>query len=405
MDKLADDILICILKYGYIEDIVSKERISVRFGQIVMKVVSKMDRFPTKSRPIATKRNGLINSGIFETIKKMPSLTDVSNMKFDSWTFDQVKELSRINQGITHFNRSNRGSRKVLYYIRCVRGINPDFKGQNIRQSFDRKAAEYRDCIKRFPDLDLKVAIDGEDIIRHKVESIGHLSFRDSSDHINGTVLPNVTTVELDTFFFRHFDDLRSLPNLKELTLDYVSSATTKKAAAGYRNPSFPSHLLAQVNRSLPPTLRRLNFHCRSKWIPEDLPALKSIIENLGLVSLVVTYPRAFGRSFPIEDVMESVVNSPMRTLNELQLPNLKLHKVDASTTLYLFDKFGDVQILDGLLRRFRKVTKVSISTYLMDKQLVDIERLKEMCRQVVDTDRRRTLLLNLPNTHDQFIF
>ena len=105
---------------------------------------------------------------------------------------------------------------------------------------------------------------------------------------------------------YEHLTDLALLPTLEYITLYCGNSSTTN---------------LRYIYPHLSSNVRHFDIRSNGKWNEEDNSPLEFMIHNFPLKRLHITFPT----NFPIEKVIQMVVNSPMKTLKELILPNFEL--------------------------------------------------------------------------------
>ena len=395
MNRLSDEVIIVVVKYGAIEDVLAKERISKRIGVLVSSVVSKKTRFTTDCDPIWTgtagamwPRTPLTMDDVMSTLKRMPLLTSLSGFGIENWDLVQTQQLAIVNPNIVCFHSVCNFDKhhKVLKYIEHVKELNPNYKGDGVMCTFDYRHSDYRALVQRVPDLHLKLRVHGWEVKELNPDRICTLSLYDSNDKLpHRVIFQNVTMVDLITEY-EFLSDFASLPNLENLTT--------------HNRPCFESQILLRLSMLYPylsSDLRYLKINAHLAWHTDDTLPLKAIIDNIPLKSLKIEYPRRF----PTREVLQFVIESPIRTLEELIIPHLEIKKDDKGRTKMLahLTFTYDMEQLTDLIRRFKKVDQVSIYwSSIEDHQPLDVEGIKESFRQIEMTDRRRKLdLLMIP--------
>lgn len=380
LTSLADEVLEIILKYGYIEDIVAKERVSTRFRNLSNRVVSKRTRFST--RIIVNSKN--VNS-ILGVIPKMSSLTDISSLNsFYEFTDAQIKTLATANQQLKHFHSD---SHSVLLYIKYVKEIDPSYDASNITCSFFPDTQGYNHLRSKYPDLDIKFRTRGNTINQYgNSDMCGRLSLWEPEDKLDGRKsYPSVREVETGSEY-EHLTDLALLPSLEYITLYCGNSSTTN---------------LRHICLHLSSNLHHFDIRSNGKWNEEDNSPLEFMIHNFPLKRLHITFPT----NFPVEKVIQMVIDSPIRTLKELILPNFELRGKEMicsssysgeadCMSIRLCDTFRNIELLYPLLKRFHRVALVRISTFALKQ--VDIHRIFDIFQLILSSDHRRKFNLEI---------
>ena len=391
LNRLSDEVLIVVVKYGAIEDVMAKERISKRIGVLVSSLISKRRRFTTDCDPDWTGTPGtmwprppLTMDDVMTVLKRMPLLTNLTGFGIENWDLIQTKQLAMVNPNIVCFHPiCNCAHLKVLKYIEHVKELHPDYKADRVMCTFNPKGLGYR------PDLQLKLDVRGRKAKKLNPDRIGSLSFWESKDKLpHRVIFPNVKNVELASDY-EFLSDLAALPNLKNITNYFGSSSESSSETE-------KSLRLRELYPKLSSNLRHVTINTQSEWSNEDTLPLKEIIDNIPLKSFKIKFPQ----NFPTREVLQFVINSPIRTLKELIIPHLEIEKDDKGRTkmsVHLTLTFNDMEQLTGLIRRFKNVDQVSISWFsIKGHQTLDVEGIKESFRQIEMTDRRRKLDLRI---------
>lgn len=322
---------------------------------------------------------------ILEVIPKMSSLTDISplNSFYDSFTDTQIKILVKASKQLKHFQSD---SHSVLLYIEYVKEIDPSYDASNIT-SFFPDAQSYNHLRSKYPDLDIKFRTRGSMIEQYgSSEMCGRLSLWEVEDKLDGSrSYPSVREVETGSDY-EHLSDIALLPSLEYITLYCGNSSTIN---------------LRYISPHLSSNLHHFDIRSNGKWNEEDNSPLEFMIHNFPLKRLHIKFPT----NFPIEKVIQMVINSPIRTLKELILPNFELRAKETICSssfngeadfmsIRLCDTFKNFELLHPLLKRFHHVTLVRISTFALKQ--VDIHPICDICQLIVSSDHRRKVDLEI---------
>lgn len=129
LNQLHDDVFHLIVKYGNIEEVVSKERISKPFQNSVSRRLSKMRKIITDTDLCNHRQDQLV----LDVLRRMPNLVD--GKEFRDWNDEMVKKLASINQSIAYWD-SNGPDNTVLVYIEAVRAINLNYDASQVKFGF-----------------------------------------------------------------------------------------------------------------------------------------------------------------------------------------------------------------------------------------------------------------------------
>ena len=376
-NRISNEVLIVVVNYGVIEDVLAKERISKRFGVLVSSVVSKRRKFTTDCDPDCDPqwtgtmwpRPPLTMNDVMTVLKRMPMLTSLSGFGIENWDLIQTQQLAIVNRNIVCFHPvCNHDHQKVLKYIEHVKELHPNYKGSRVMCTFDPNGADYRALVERFPDLKLKLDVYGTMAKKLKPKTIGAITFSVKKDKLpHKVIFPNVKNVLL-TSNYKSWGDLASLPNLENIT-KYSSE------------PSSVSLRLSGLYPTLIPNLRFLTLDMTKEWSADDTLPLKAIIRKVPLKRLQIKFPQ----NFPTREVLQFVIDSPIRTLKELIIPHLEIEKDGKGRTkmsVNVAEALHDMEQLAGLIRKFKKVDQVRISLFTTSHQPLDVECIKESFRQ-----------------------
>ena len=396
LNRISDQVLIGVVKYGVIEDVLAKERISKRIGDRVSSVVSKRRRFTTDCDPDWTgtptsksPRPQLTMNDVINVLKRMPLLTNLSGLGIGNWDLDQTQQLAVVNPNIVCFNRDCIDPQKVLKYIEYVKELHPDYNGSRVMFTFFPYDDDYQLLVQRFPDLQLKLEVSAYGSKERNPDTIGFLSFWRSGDKLpHNVIFPNVRKVQLGSDY-ELLNELASLPNLENITIYFVSSSQSKNSLR-----------LSELYPYLGSNLRHVTIstHKLQEWSNEDMLPLKAIIDNIPLKSLKINYVQ----HFPTRAVLQFVIDSPIGTLEELLIPELDIEMDEKGrTNMSVYQEFivrlNDMEQLTDLIRKFKKVNYVSIRwSEIEGHQPLDVEGIQESFRQFQMTDRRRKLDLRI---------
>ena len=221
---------------------------------------------------------------------------------------------------VNNSNIFHSDSHSVLFYIKYVKEIDPSYDASNITYSFLPDAQSYSHLRSKYPDLDIKFRTRGNRINQcgstdmcgstdqcGSTDMCGRLSLWEPEDELDGSKsCPSVREVETGSDY-EHLTDLPLLPSLEYITLYCGNSSTIN---------------LRYICPHLSSNVHHFDIRSNGKWNEEDNSPLEFMIHNFPLKRLHITFPT----NFPIEKVIQMVVNSPIKTLKELT-SNLELRK------------------------------------------------------------------------------
>ena len=380
INELPNENLRMILKYGLVEDVVSKERVSTRFGSIADSILATKSIFTTHMI-LPEKLGENCFDGVLKTIEKMKQLKDVSSLNVDLWEKIRIKKLAAANQGLaitgTHLNRSipNDVSQSCcLEYLDCVKELNPNYSGKGVQYEIIRAREGLADHVSR---------------LREKYPEL-HLFIR-------------YTNTPIDLYIGIEYAGLHSYlpyqfrPYVKNLILSMVSFEP--RDLAHYKNiesiflqfNNLDSFTIGMISPYIVSKLRKLVIDC---WLEEQketcsvlftekLSGLRQVIDSHPLVELHFSDPREIVHD---RAVIRMILDSPMRTIKLIKLKSITIKR----RSIDLAPQFNCRDLLHGLLNRFKSVDKVTIPCTYYDHDWVD-----EICSQVVLSNKRRTFMVS----------
>lgn len=373
INHVSDEILERITKYGMLEDIVFKERISFRFGTTTNRILSNLKTFKTKSSDLTNCKGKVNSQRALNLMKRMPKVND--GTLIHHWPPKLLKQLANINQSMVRCyrdwdNNISRASpfevtsKKYLSYIRAIKVISTEYDGSDIDFVFEDGEEELERC------TDLKLKLNGH------IDSLSHEKYADLyhtitllGDHMDidhGKRYPNVKMLDI-------YDDhdpsiMKLFPNIQHLRLFFDGCGNN----------------IRDISSMLVSKLSTLSIG-DDEFSDGDLPALKNIIDNHPLTYLKL---RTHTGDYGIQ-VMEMVMESPMNTLRTVRLDGMDI--IGSKFSLYVTPS-DQLELVERILLRFRRIRYFSLYYNSHD----DLRnQCRELCQRIRETNHRRYLHFN----------
>ena len=358
INELPNENLLMILKYGLVEDVVSKERVSTRFGSNANNILAMKTKFTTymfPSKILTYKVSENIFDGVIKTIKKMKLLKDVSSLNVDCWGKSRIRKLAAANQGLTVTHTSSCFDEQFCHldYLDCVKELNPNYTGKGVQ------------CIILY--------LDHVSLLRGKFPEL-HLVTRYADT--NTTFNPNIGTIyaihsQVPYQFRSHLKhlfldmnsfkprDLVDYKNIESVDLFFIN---LDSFTIGMISPYLVTSKLKKIKINGFQRFSKETKDLVSTLSTEKLSGLRHIIDNHPLIKLelfpsgYIKYP--FQNKFVNDrEVMRMVLYSPTNTIETLILPSITVKQ----QAIDFAQQFNCRDLIPDLLHRFKKVYKIII--------------------------------------------
>lgn len=376
MKDVDDEILWNIVKFGLLEDIVSKERISTRFGHAVDGVLSKIRSFNSSQFDDHFKVYGGQEkiSRILNLVKKMPKLDD--GRLLEGWHDpDSLPQLAAIIPSLCRpytfmdVSFSFRYRHSIFDFIKSVKSINPDYDGRKFEYVFHHN--ESIRLLEKYPDLKIRLAMDGSQMAEQYSHLCYELLLRTPEERLFGKkqLYPSVEHVHIRGDY-DDLSDLRHFPNIKIL---YVYCKEMTKIR------------IRNILPHLKSGLHILSIRFKS-WDPEDIDALGTIFNTHPLVK----FELEIDEKYPERQVVDMILESPATKLKTIEMRSFKIIKGRFSVEAMGWKElFANRELLLRLLTKFKCI---KYFCKWSDKDRKAGGRIKDVCRQVEIDDHRRSI-------------
>lgn len=370
-NDVDDQTLRNIVKYGKLENIVSKERISTKFGAAVDAVLLKIRSFDTDTRKFSMSSSGL--NGIphnLRLIKRMPKLDDCYLLLNWGNHKESLTQLAAINSSLFRTYGPSyilHPSSASISYIGAVKDLHPNFDGRKVEHFIGLRAAI--PLLEKYPDLKLKLVMRGSEMVEPYFQLCHTLRLKDPGDRLDRFQLyPSVEHVKINGDYGQ-FSDLTLFPNLKKLIVHCTATTTIK---------------VRTVMPYLKSDLRYLEF-CFKSWDADNFATLTSIINTRPLTGFKLYVIE----EYPERKVLDMILDSPTSQLKEL-----------GSTTFWIDgnelkivgkgwrELFTDKDFVMRLLLKFKHVEYI---LYFHEVDQLSLDMIKDICNQVEGANHRRS--------------
>lgn len=388
MNDVSDEILYNLLYRERIEQTMSKERVSTRFGQITNKILSNVKTFKSHARTFDFSKGPITrhkHKKVLELMKRMPKLDD--GRIIVDWDGETLTQLAAINQSMSRKYVNNVPYPLLPYlpgcikYIEGIKKFDPDYDGQDVDFVFDhRRVAAF---MEKYPEMKLKLAFYSDELIQGSPATDNCYSLRIWPSGDGGyisSVLPSVkyVTMYLDR---PHVDSLLFLPNIDSITI---------KGSPVSDAPNMPRTTVRSILSMVQSELQHLEFDM-VKVDREDFPALRQIIDTHRLITFECT-----ALDCNEMEVIEMIVSSPMNQLKYIRTKSVDL-SYNHRNILFQETNCTDILgLMNRILIKFRWITDITFK-YVLDKE--NICTIQSMFRDTENADHRRKRLFAVSDT------
>lgn len=378
VNHVSDEILCYIFKRDRIEDIISKERVSKRFGETTNNILSMMktlksctDKFDLSKGLVTQQRR----NEVFQLMKRMPKLDD--GLIIYKWDIESLTQLAAINQSMCRKRiipsqyPEYTPDPGYVSYIEGIKVIDPQYDGKDVEFVFPY--ADVTSLIDKYPEMKLKSAM-WPDQINSKSSATANCYSLRSLDLVDGEnihrVLPSVKHVSMCLSQF-YLDSLPFRPNISSITIN-------------------ESKRMPRINMScLLPLLHSQLQHLDIDMVKvdrKDFPALRHIFDTQPLV----TFRCCITSDHAKEEVIAMILESPLNGLKKIRMESLRLSYSYRSLDIEETDWSNISGLMQRILIKFRWITNVSFD-YVMDDD--KIRTITDIFGQIENADRRRSLM------------
>lgn len=218
LNALPYEVLHCVLKKGYLEDIVSKERVSKRFQSIVSEVLFSKTIFEMQPQ---CQYYDIFPEYVRRAIKRMPNIRSDrdGNLGSKAWNDGNAIIFADHLRKMVKFSSNSHASR----YIEAMKKLDPAYTAEDIQHVFwendlfDEQVDATR-LMGKYPDLKLKIRYR-----RGNFEPRFHpsLYYEINVHRIKyplTSVYENMSEVTIDTDY-ENISVLKMFPNMKTLNI------------------------------------------------------------------------------------------------------------------------------------------------------------------------------------------
>ena len=373
INELSDENVWMILKYGLVEDVVSKERYSTRFGSIANNILAKKTKFITNMEFLFRVSENKFH-GLLHTIKKMKKLMDVTSLQVYNWENIRIKKLATTNQGIRITRKD--GDHICLFrpcslsYLEYVKELNPNYTGKGVQHVtyWEKDVLQLK---KKYPEIDILFECAHEDIpINHdigiKIARYNKLppKLRAYVKHL--FLIPPFNCQELSDFkkmesMFICFDKMNSFTF--EMISPFIVSKLKRIIISG-------DVFWSEKKKKYVSTLST-----------NKLSGLKQLIDSHPLIELILCDNEQLNFN---KVLFTMVLDSPMKTIKVIRTSSISI----VGQTIKISEQFNCRDLLPELLNRFKDVYKVTIQC---TRNPHDHDWIEEIFSRVVLLNKRRT--------------
>lgn len=378
INDIADDVLQGILKYGTIETTVSKDRVSKRFKTINDEILKRKKKLFTIGGHFKKPdySDDYFFNNVLNGLKRMPKLTDGTQLNIRQWNDAEVSKLARINPNLVRFQSSHKSleydTKNIIKYICRVKDSDPSYTGQDIKCVFIKRQlinrlSDARLSDDQFIEMKLKLFLSSDWIhmdggvgsnVYWRLKLLNQDRLTESWPTVEQLVLP---------VSYPHFEDIKLVPNVRSLFL-YQMYRREKELR------------LKELSKYIGTNLKELAIYTHY-WTNDDTTDLIRIINTTSIERLLVIQTGQYGH-----EIMQSILQSPKRTIKYVQLNHVKIE----NGTLTI----GSVRYLDqvkDILIRFEHINEILFNINV-DKNSTEILLCIEDIQRLRNVYRRRSL-------------
>lgn len=368
LNHLHDDVLHLVIKYGNIEDVVSKERVSKRFQIGVSTCLSKMKKINTETDFFKCHLN--YDHLVLNVLRRMSNLVD--GEEFEYWGEEMVKELAIFNQSIYNWGSDDdRHESRMLIYIEAVRKIDPNYDANQLKFGFWIRYSASNEGIRRlhntYPNLQLKF----------------NASFRylhNLTDFERNHCIA-LSIMEQDPFNYPIINSFNysSVRQVRIWCTKGMSRDMTIFPNLGHLDISTEDQLNLKEWK-LPSKLTSLRIGSDKPWGLADNDAMKQIVDNYSLTDLTILLDDC--------DIVDVLLNSSNTSIQHVTLDQFDV----LNEQMELSPPFMEREVMKRLLLRFKNVTTITMPCgYEDDIQCIELfDMLKEVFLEIEQVQRRR---------------